>query len=97
MVSMSQPPSEPGEQPRVAAERSIRARRVDLTYPDGLPRHFVQGDVGMSHVVAMLSAVFPEGEDFFVRTVRNHRGDIGDPTLKGAVAGFIGQVAGSGD
>jgi predicted metal-dependent hydrolase len=47
----------------------------------------------MSHVVAMLSAVFPEGEDFFVRTVRNHRGDIEDPVLKGAVAGFIGQEA----
>jgi predicted metal-dependent hydrolase len=47
----------------------------------------------MSHVVAMLSAVFPEGEDFFVRTVRNHRDDIEDPTLKGAVAGFIGQEA----
>jgi predicted metal-dependent hydrolase len=73
--------------------RSIRARRVDLAYPSGLPRHFVQGDIGMSHVVAMLSAVFPEGEDFFVRTVRNHRSDIDDPVLKGAVAGFIGQEA----
>ena len=47
----------------------------------------------MSHVVTNLSAMFPEGEDFFVRSVRNYREQITDPELKKQVAGFIGQEA----
>src|SRR5690606_5320049 len=46
-----------------------------------------------SHIAAMLSAVFPEGEDFFVRSVRNYRDKITDPVLKEQVKGFIGQEA----
>jgi uncharacterized protein len=37
--------------------------------------------------------MFPEGEDFFVRSVRNYRDRIEDPELKKQVAGFIGQEA----
>jgi predicted metal-dependent hydrolase len=44
-------------------------------------------------VVAVLSSLFPEGEDFFVRSVRNYRSRIDEPTLKSQVAGFIGQEA----
>ncbi len=35
-----------------------------------------------SHVVSVLSAVFPEGEGFLFRTVRNHRGDVIDAELR---------------
>ncbi len=45
----------------------------------------------MSHVVTVLSSLFPEGEEFFVRTVRNYRDRITDPELKRQVKGFIGQ------
>jgi predicted metal-dependent hydrolase len=37
--------------------------------------------------------VFPDGEDFFVRSVRHFRGQVTDPELKRQVAGFIGQEA----
>jgi predicted metal-dependent hydrolase len=37
--------------------------------------------------------VFPDGEDFFVRSVRNVRDQVTDPELKRQVAGFIGQEA----
>src|SRR5690606_26193192 len=40
-----------------------------------------------------LSSVFPDGEDFFVRSVRHYRKDISDPDLKRQVSGFIGQEA----
>jgi predicted metal-dependent hydrolase len=73
--------------------RAIRARRIAFDRLDDLPKHYAGDDLVMSHVLAMLSAVFPEGEDFFVRTVRNYRDQITDPELKKQVGGFIGQEA----
>lgn len=59
-----------------------------------LPRHFVaDGDLVMSHAVAALSSVFPDGEDYFVRSVRHYRDRITDPVLRRQVNGFIGQEA----
>ena len=37
--------------------------------------------------------MFPDGEDFFVRSVRHYRDQITDPELKRQVNGFIGQEA----
>ena len=54
-------------------------------------QHYVQGDLVMSHLIAVQSAMFPEGEDFFVRSVRHFADRITDPELKAQVAGFIGQ------
>jgi hypothetical protein len=73
-------------------KRNVRARRIAFSYPPGsLDRHYVQGDLVMSHLVAVLSALFPEGEDSFVRSVRYYRDNVTDPELKSQVAGFIGQ------
>jgi len=54
-------------------------------------RHFVQGDIVFSHLVAVLSAAFPPGEESFIRSVRRFADQITDPVLKKRVAGFIGQ------
>ena len=60
-----------------------------------LPRHFAaDGDlISGATSSAALSAVFPDGEDYFVRSVRHYRDRISDPALKRQVAGFIGQEA----
>jgi predicted metal-dependent hydrolase len=77
---------------RPVPSRDVRTRRIKFSYPPAsLDRHYVQGDLVMSHVVAVLSAMFPEGEDFFVRSVRHYADRITDPELKKQVAGFIGQ------
>ncbi len=78
--------------PRAIAPREITVRRPGLEFGD-MPRHFVADDPVRSHIAAMLSAVFPEGEDFFVRSVRAYRDQITDPELKQQVKGFIGQEA----
>jgi uncharacterized protein len=75
------------------AERTIPTRRVDLdeTFAD-VPKYFAaDGDLLLSHFAAALSSVFPDGEDYFVRSVRRFRDQIEDPALKKQVAGFIGQ------
>ncbi|MCV7192264.1 metal-dependent hydrolase [Mycolicibacterium brumae] len=80
------------ESARPAGKPAVRARRIRFSYPTGsLDRHFVDGDLVMSHIVAYLSATFPEGEDFFVRSVRHYADRITDPELKAQVRGFIGQ------
>jgi predicted metal-dependent hydrolase len=78
--------------PQTVPHRSVRTRRIAFTYPPAsLDRHYVNGDLVMSHVVSVLSAMFPPGEDFFVRSVKRHADQVTDPELKEQVAGFIGQ------
>jgi predicted metal-dependent hydrolase len=45
----------------------------------------------MSHLLTALSASFPQGEHFFVETVRNVRDQISDPLLQADISAFIGQ------
>src|SRR4051794_7495302 len=57
-----------------------------------LPKYFAaDGDIVMSHVLAVLSSTFPEGEKFFVRSVAAARDELTDPRLRADVEGFIGQ------
>lgn len=76
-------------------DRAIPTRRMSFEQAlRDLPRHFADdGDLVSSHVAAALSSLFPDGEDFFVRSVRRFRSDITDPVLKRQVAAFIGQEA----
>ena len=76
-------------------DRKVPTRRISFEESlQELPRHFADdGDLILSHIAAGLSAVFPDGEDFFVRSVRHYRDRIEDPELKRQVAGFIGQEA----
>jgi predicted metal-dependent hydrolase len=62
------------------------------TWLDDVPKHFARdGDIVMSHVLTVLSSVFPDGEDYFVRSVEAVRDRIGEPRLREDVEGFIGQ------
>jgi predicted metal-dependent hydrolase len=72
----------------------IRARPMPSAHTgDDLPHLFMSGDLLLSHMNMISSAMFPEGEDFFVRSVRHFRDEVHDPVLKRQVAGFIGQEA----
>ncbi len=75
-----------------APKRAVKTRRVKFNYtPATVTRHYADGDLILSHVTAILSAMFPEGEDFFVRSVRYYADRITDPELAEAVKGFTGQ------
>ena len=82
--------------PQTAApDRKVPTRRISFEASlEDLPKHFAgDGDLILSHLAAALSSVFPDGEDFFVRSVRHYRDRITDPDLQRQVAGFIGQEA----
>ncbi len=75
--------------------RSVPTRRISFEERlRRIPKYFAADrDLINSHLAAALSSVFPDGEDFFVRSVRHYRPQITDPELKRQVAGFIGQEA----
>ena len=67
-----------------AAEQTVPMRPLefDRRFED-LPKHFAaDGDIVMSHVLAVLSSVFPDGKDYFVRSVAAVRDEIRDPRLR---------------
>jgi hypothetical protein len=76
-------------------DRVVPTRRMSFEESlRDLPKHFAtDGDLIASHLAASLSSLFPDGEDFFVRSVRHYRSEITDPELKRQVSGFIGQEA----
>jgi predicted metal-dependent hydrolase len=76
-------------------DRAVPTRRMDFDEVLAqIPKHFAgDGDLLFSHFWATFSATLPEGEEFFVRSVRHYRDQITDPVLKKQVAGFIGQEA----
>jgi predicted metal-dependent hydrolase len=70
-----------------------KTRRIRFRFSDPPPmkRHFVETDIVLSHLVALLSGIFPPGEELFIRSVRRFADQVTDSELKKRVAGFIGQ------
>ncbi len=78
--------------PASSAARKVRARRVGFRFDDHeVARHYVGGDIALSHMTSVMSAGFPAGEEAFIRSVRFFKDELTDPVLKEQVAGFIGQ------
>lgn len=77
---------------RLHPEAGITVRRMDFTFAD-IPRYWADNDPHFTHLLNALSATFPEGERFFVESVRLFQDRITDPVLKQQVSAFIGQEA----
>lgn len=77
----------------LGASVNIPPRRMDFVFDGKTPRYWYDNDAFLSTYWVMLSALFPEGEQFFVDSVRHFRDRIDDPVLKAQIAGFIGQEA----
>ncbi|MEO8552221.1 MAG: metal-dependent hydrolase [Kofleriaceae bacterium] len=61
--------------------------------PARVPRDWVYGDAFQTTFVNALSLLFPEGEKFFVESVKKMQDRVTEPALLRQVAGFIGQEA----
>ncbi|MDI9243653.1 metal-dependent hydrolase [Marinobacter sp. CHS3-4] len=71
----------------------IKPQRMGFEFGDNVPRYWVAENYLISHTMNALSVLFPQGEQFFVDSVRNFRSIITDKRLKEEVRGFIGQEA----
>jgi predicted metal-dependent hydrolase len=72
---------------------AIKPQRMGFEFDEKVPRYWLDNNYLISHTMNALSVLFPEGEQFFVDSVRAFRDQINDPKLKAEVRGFIGQEA----
>ena len=75
------------------ARSSIVHRDIDFGIDDSLPRHWLANCPHRTHFMNALSVTFPEGERFFIRSVRRFAKRIDDPQLKADVDAFTRQEA----
>lgn len=72
---------------------SFPVRRMDYEF-DGMPKYWCDDEPSLTHYFTGLSTLFPEGESYFVRSVRAFRSDVKDnPELDREIGAFIGQEA----
>lgn len=81
------------ERPRrlKGADVGIPPRQLDFRLPDQLPQWVYAGNATATCMLATLSAAFPPGEDFFVRSVNHFKHRVENEDLRARVAGFTGQ------
>ena len=72
-------------------------RRMDFQFDKNIPKYFFNNNPVLSAWTAAMSTSFPDGERFFIQSVRNFQDQITDPGLKLAIKGFIGQEAHHGN
>lgn len=69
--------------------KTIHIRRSQFSAAQ-VDRHYAPSPL-LSHLLTALSTTFPDGERFFVETVRNVRHLIENPELQADISAFIGQ------
>ncbi len=69
----------------------VKLRRMRFGMDDEVPSHWVDDSQFISHFFNALSAIFPEGEKFFIDSVRFFEGEIGDAALREQIREFARQ------
>ena len=67
----------------------LRVRAPRLSF-EGLPRYWLAGNRGATHLANAVNLLFPAGERFFVRSVRHYEKRL-SPALAATLRGFYGQ------
>lgn len=75
----------------------IQPRRMDFKFDPDLPLYWFDNSQFKTTLLTALSCTFPEGERFFVRSVRHYQPTLRSEKLKEEVKGFIGQEAHHGN
>jgi predicted metal-dependent hydrolase len=75
------------------ANPPIKVRRPEFEYGDDVPEYWYANDPLRTLLLASMSGGFPEGERFFIDSVRHFQDQVKDPELRQQIRGFIGQEA----
>ncbi|XID74333.1 metal-dependent hydrolase [Alkanindiges sp. WGS2144] len=73
---------------------NIPPRHMDFGFSSAkMPRYYADDNPLLTAVMTTLSSAIPDGERFFVESVRKFRHHISDSQLNAEISGFIGQEA----
>lgn len=75
---------------KTSGSSTIPVRKMGFDFSD-VPKDYMNGSLAESHFFDGLNLLFPEGERFFMRAVRNGLNKIEDENLKQQARGFFGQ------
>lgn len=70
--------------------RTLHTRTFRKSFDD-VPRDWFAGNTVATQLVNSINLLFPEGERFFVRSVRRFEKEIDDPELRAQMRGFYAQ------
>lgn len=69
----------------------MKVRNVKFDFNSIQDNHYVSKNMFATHFMNALHILFPEGEKFFIRSIKTYMKDINDPLLKKEVRDFMGQ------
>jgi predicted metal-dependent hydrolase len=69
----------------------IPIRNPRLGFDPSIPKHWLAGSAPATHFFNGMNLVFPDGERFFIRAVRDCLPGVADAALRAQVQGFAGQ------
>lgn len=75
------------------ASIAIRPQRMGFHFDGNVPRYWFANDPVLTHFMNVFSLTFPDGEQYFVDSVRAMRDRVTDPARQRDISGFIGQEA----
>lgn len=68
----------------------IKVRKVDFKFEPN-PRYWMNGNPLATHFNNAMHLIFPDGEKFFIRSVKAFKSKIQNPVLRKQIDGFVGQ------
>ncbi len=87
----------PGDPVARSSPHAIPTRVMRFPFKGSdIPRHWFWNNVHATHGANALHMIFPEGERFFIRSVKHYLDRIEDPELRARVRGFFGQEGSHG-
>ncbi|PJZ59305.1 metal-dependent hydrolase [Leptospira barantonii] len=66
-------------------------RKMDFEGMGDLPNHYFSGNSFITHIINAYHILFPEGERFFIKSVKAYADQVKDPQLQTGIKAFIGQ------
>lgn len=79
----------PGVRAPATRHRPLQVRAPKISF-EGLPRYWLGGSRGATHLANAVNLLFPAGERFFVRSVRHYEKQL-SPELAATLKSFYGQ------
>ena len=75
----------------IQAKSKMKVRNVKFDFEGINDKHYINKNMFATHFSNALHILFPEGEKFFIRSVKNFMKEIKDPLLKKEMRDFMGQ------